>query len=211
MESNPKALSVEEFSKLKDEGCLIIDTRQSQDVRKGFILGSYPIPLGTFFTKWTEGSIKKDTNLLVVAESGLEHESVSNLTTLGYTNVKGYLEGGFEAWVKAGKPVHEHKGISGSDFVKKLGEKPQILDVRSKDEWDQGVLENAQLINFLELPSRGKEVPKDKPVYVHCKLGGRSLLAYGILTSQGYDNVIDVLGGIESVLVAGGKLQPKSS
>ena len=98
---------------------------------------------------------------------------------------KGHLDGGYEAWIKAGNPVQEHRSISARDFVAKLGDKPRVLDVRNQDEWDKGVLEGAQLINFIDLPTRGDEVLKEQPVYIHCKLGGRSLVAYSILASKG--------------------------
>jgi rhodanese-related sulfurtransferase len=46
------------------------------------------------------------------------------------------------------------------------------------------------------LPLRYAEVPRDKPVIVHCKLGGRSAQAVEFLQGKGYSNVKNLAGGI---------------
>jgi len=212
MQSSSTPLSIEDFEKLHKEGAFIIDSRPTPEVKKGFILGSHPIPIGPNFTKWIDGIVKnKDTPIIVVANPGQEEESVSTIKSLGYTDVRGYLEGGFDAWKKAGKHVHERKGISVPDFVEKLDKGAKVLDVRTKEEHEQGILENAQMIHFMEITERWSEVPKDQPVYVHCKLGARALLAYAVLQSKGHENVVDIEGGIGDIEAAGAKLKPPTS
>lgn len=46
------------------------------------------------------------------------------------------------------------------------------------------------------IAERYAEVPSDMPVVVHCKLGGRSAQAVEFLRSRGYDNVMNLSGGI---------------
>ena len=210
MQSSSTPISIDDFEKLQKEGVLVIDSRPTPEIRKGFILGSYPIPNGQpFTTKWIDGIIKnKDTPIVLVANPGQEEEIVSTIKNLGYTDVRGHLEGGFDAWKKAGKPVHEHKGISVQDFVGKLDQGAKVLDVRTKEEQDQGILNNAQMIFFMDIPERYKEVPKDQPVYVHCKLGARALFAYAVLQANGHENVVDILGGFADIEAAGAKLTP---
>ena len=52
-----------------------------------------------------------------------------------------------------------------------------IVDVREKDEYDKGHLINAINIPLSELRSRANEIPKDRPVYLHCRTGQRSYYA----------------------------------
>jgi len=209
MQSSSTPLSVDEFAKLQKEGAIIIDSRPTPEVKKSFILGAYPIPLNSpNYANWISSFLKnKDANIIFVAAPGQEEESVSTVRNLGYTNIKGHLEGGFDAWVKAGQPVHQHKGISVQDLVGKVEQGGKVLDVRTKEEQAQGAIENAQMINFMEIPERFNEVPKDQPVYIHCKLGGRAVLAYAILQAKGYENVVDILGGIGDIEAAGVKLK----
>lgn len=68
-----------------------------------------------------------------------------------------------------------------------------LLDVREKEEWDEGRLKLAKLVPLSkirkgELPKElVKKLPKDKPIYLHCRSGGRVLMAYEILKPLGYD------------------------
>ena len=72
-----------------------------------------------------------------------------------------------------------------------------LVDVREADEWEDGHLAAATLVPLSELAERQGEaafvnelagrVPKGKPVYTHCKSGGRCVLAADPLRKLGYD------------------------
>ncbi|MGL2962971.1 rhodanese-like domain-containing protein [Flavobacterium sp. RSB2_4_14] len=73
-----------------------------------------------------------------------------------------------------------------------------LVDVREVDEvaqlsYDVPNLLHIPLINFEE---RFSEIPKDKPVVMVCKSGGRSLRATGFLVNHGYENVVNMQHGI---------------
>jgi rhodanese-related sulfurtransferase len=69
-----------------------------------------------------------------------------------------------------------------------------IVDVREKREFEQGHLINAVNIPLSELRDRMDEIPKDKPVYVHCLTGQRSYNAVLALQGHGYNNVYNISG-----------------
>ena len=66
-----------------------------------------------------------------------------------------------------------------------------IIDVRELSEWNDGHLKAATLVPLSVLNKEGGEIPaalpKDKPIYLHCRSGGRSLKAGEILKAKGYD------------------------
>lgn len=68
-----------------------------------------------------------------------------------------------------------------------------LLDVREQDEWKAGHLKDAKLLPLSvvrqgQLTEQQKKLlPKDKPVYCHCRSGGRVLVVSKILRAQGYD------------------------
>ena len=62
-----------------------------------------------------------------------------------------------------------------------------LLDTRTPFEVLQGKIDGFVNIPLDELRGRLDEIPKDKPVYVHCHLGLRSYLACRILIGNGYD------------------------
>lgn len=72
-----------------------------------------------------------------------------------------------------------------------------VLDVRTKDEYDQGHIEGAVLLPVDEISSKAEEVLKDKKakILVYCRSGNRSATAAKTLIKMGYENVLD-FGGI---------------
>jgi len=71
-----------------------------------------------------------------------------------------------------------------------------VLDVREPHEIDICCLNGTVKIPLGDIPTRYAEIPKDQPVVVHCKMGGRSAQAVEFLQSKGYSNVKNLAGGI---------------
>ena len=69
-----------------------------------------------------------------------------------------------------------------------------ILDVREVGEFDNGHLQKAVNIPLSELRERMHEIPKDRPVYVHCRSAQRSYNAVMALLHSGYHDVYNVSG-----------------
>ncbi|TAH64808.1 MAG: pyridine nucleotide-disulfide oxidoreductase [Anaerolineaceae bacterium] len=69
-----------------------------------------------------------------------------------------------------------------------------IIDVREAYEYSQGHLNGAINIPLSELRERIDEIPKDKPVYLHCRSGQRSYNAALALQNLGFTNVINITG-----------------
>ena len=75
----------------------------------------------------------------------------------------------------------------------------QLLDVRTKIEYDEGHIKNASQANWydkVEFSNKIKTLNKSKPVYLYCKSGVRSSAASKLLTLKGY-KVIELKGGID--------------
>jgi len=69
-----------------------------------------------------------------------------------------------------------------------------IVDVREKSEYEAGHLRNAVNIPLSELRERLEEIPRDEPVYVHCRSSQRSYNAVMALQGRGFDNVVNISG-----------------
>jgi len=86
------------------------------------------------------------------------------------------------------KLVDENK--NNSDFV--------ILDVRTKDEFDSGHLENAVNLDFYSpgFTEKIKEMDKNKRYLVHCQKGGRSSAAVEkVMNPLEFENLYNMEGG----------------
>ncbi|HET7902459.1 MAG TPA: rhodanese-like domain-containing protein, partial [Candidatus Nanopelagicales bacterium] len=73
-----------------------------------------------------------------------------------------------------------------------------LIDVREPNEWDIVHIEGAELIPKGEfLSGRALEkLPNDKPVVLHCKVGGRSAEVLAIVKGAGYSDAVHVGGGV---------------
>lgn len=69
-----------------------------------------------------------------------------------------------------------------------------IIDVREKDEYENGHIINAVNIPLSQLRDRVNEIPKDKPVYLHCRSSQRSYNAIRALQHMGFDNLYNISG-----------------
>lgn len=84
------------------------------------------------------------------------------------------------------------------------GEQLNLIDVREEYEFDEFNI-GATLIPLGELPDRLEEIEawKDQEILIHCRSGARSGRAKEYLTSEGYTNVRNVLGGMLAWQAAG--------
>jgi MoaD family protein len=71
-----------------------------------------------------------------------------------------------------------------------------LVDVREPHEWDICRIEGAILIPLSEFQNRMHELEKSAEIVVHCKMGGRSAKAQGILQAAGFERVLNMAGGI---------------
>lgn len=81
------------------------------------------------------------------------------------------------------------------DKVRELVEQgAYILDVRSPGELKAGHLKGVHHIPLNELRERMDEIPRDVPVYLHCRSSQRSYYANCTLIENGYTNVYNISG-----------------
>lgn len=81
------------------------------------------------------------------------------------------------------------------DKVRELVEKGStIIDVRESYEYERGHIKSAINIPLSELRDRSNEIPRDKPVYLHCRTGQRSYNATLALQNIGFNNIYNIAG-----------------
>ncbi|WP_291108648.1 MBL fold metallo-hydrolase [Flavobacterium sp. UBA6195] len=202
IEKAKKPLNPNDFETLANvSGALILDTRNANDFANGFIPNSINIGIDGSFAMWV-GEMITDINqaILLVTDSGREEECMIRLSRVGYDNTIGYLEGGFEAWKKAGKETDSLKRITGEQLEVMLQAKDlPLFDVRKKSEIDSEHLLNSVNIPLNQLNTKLDSFPKDKTFVIYCAGGYRSMIAASILKQRGFDNFMDVSGGFNEI------------
>ncbi len=89
----------------------------------------------------------------------------------------------------------------GGDFL--------LLDIRSAGELAQGVLPDAEHIPMHLIPVRLPELPKDKDLILYCHSGARSYHACAYLAQQGFENAVNLRGGILGWARSGYRLEAR--
>lgn len=87
------------------------------------------------------------------------------------------------------------------DWVKQLeqDENAVILDVRTEDECNEGIIPKAINIDIYKGQGfiyRIDELDKSKNYYVYCRSGGRSGQACNLMNQMGFENTYNLLGGM---------------
>jgi hydroxyacylglutathione hydrolase len=197
-----KALTVEEFELLANEtGALILDTRAPRVFGKGFIPNSINIGVDGSFAPWVGALILGVGHpLLLIAEEGREAEVVTRLARVGYDQTLGFLQGGFKAWLQAGKDVDRIDSISAEEFARRYKEKElRVVDVRKPAEFTDEHVDGALSVPLDFINEDLGQVPKAGEVYLHCASGYRSMIATSILRARGWTNIIEIDGGMKAI------------
>jgi rhodanese-related sulfurtransferase len=90
------------------------------------------------------------------------------------------------------------KEIDSSTLQSRLaaGDEVHLVDIRTQGEVAGGVIPDAAHLPMHLIPVRLGELPKDKDVILYCRSGARSYHACSYIMKQGFDNVINLRGGI---------------
>lgn len=74
-----------------------------------------------------------------------------------------------------------------------------LIDVREQEEWDIAHIPQAKLVPLQTIPTYAASLPKKHgEIIIHCKAGMRSAKACEYLSSLGFENVTNVIGGMDA-------------
>ncbi len=197
-----RAIHAIEFESVAEEtGALILDTRNNKDFSKGFIPQSINIGIDGDFAPWV-GALIADVSqpIILVTEIGREEETVTRLSRVGFDNLIGHLQGGFEAWQKAGQEIDTVNRITSEQFAKevKIGES-KIIDIRKETEYTAEHVEEAYNKPLASINEWIKDINPDTHFYLHCAGGYRSMIAASILQARGFRNFTEIEGGFNAI------------
>jgi len=74
----------------------------------------------------------------------------------------------------------------------------ELIDVRETFEYEIARIDGARLIPLGEIAERADELPRDRPIVVHCHSGRRSAEAVRLLQQRGFGNIYNLEGGIDA-------------
>ena len=197
------ALSVGDFEKeMLAKNTVVLDTRHQDSFEKGFVKGSIFIGLNGRFAEWVGMLLNMNDRILLVTEPGKEKESIVRMARVGYENVIGFLDGGFDVWKNSGKDYDMLISIDAEELLLDYNyDDITVVDVRKQNEYEAGHVEGS--INLV-LQEMDEQLPKlgqstDDDLYVYCEGGFRSVMAASLLKRKGFKNIRNVYGGYNAI------------
>ena len=204
LENGNNPLSVSEFESLAiDSNILVLDVRTQKDFIENHIPGALFIGLNGGFAPWVGALISNiKQGILLVVPEGKSEEAITRLARVGYDYTLGYLEGGMQAWIAAGKTSEQLTSISSIEFQQRTKKEVlSVLDVRKEGEYDTMhlKLDGLRHLSLGQINHRLDEIDTQETYYIHCAGGYRSVIAASILKANGFHNVIDIAGGFAAI------------
>jgi hydroxyacylglutathione hydrolase len=197
--NNP--LSADAFEAAANKfGAVVLDVRSADDFSSGHIPNSIFIGIDGGFAPWV-GTLIGDTQhpILIVAPKGREEETITRLSRVGFDNAIGFLDGGVDRWKNASKDIEKIENCNAEQLQNIIHDQVTVFDVRKESEFQATHIPNAKLVPLDRLNNDLSQFSKDKPFYLHCAGGYRSVIALSILKSRGIHNGINVIGGMKSI------------
>ncbi len=202
LEKGMEGLQPSDFKKMaENDRTLVLDTRHVSEFPLGFIPGSLSIGIDDNFAPWV-GALIEDlgTPILFVAEKGREDEVVKRLSRVGYDNTIGFLEGGIEAWKKAGFALDTLEEIEAADFANIFSpDDTTTLDVRKESEFNAEHIVGVRNFPLDFINTNLDKLANDTKYFIHCAGGYRSVIASSILKKHGIAQVVNVKGGFNEL------------
>jgi len=195
------------FRSLAEADHVVIDLRGQVAFGSGHVPGAFGIGLAGKLAMWAAWVVPYDTPILLVCDHPDEAALAGReLVRVGLDDVAGHLDGGIDAWRRAGHPLRETRLMRPEEVHRQIGAGTglRLLDVRGDAEWRAGHAPEATHVMAGELADRLDEIPGgDGPIAVTCGGGYRSTVAASVLERAGYAGVADVLGGMAAWRRAG--------
>jgi glyoxylase-like metal-dependent hydrolase (beta-lactamase superfamily II)/rhodanese-related sulfurtransferase len=193
-----------ELKGMIEGGAIALDVRPAEQFAAAHVPGSINIALSGQFASWAGAVLGTTARPILVGETPEQiSEARMRLARVGIEGSPGYLEGGIEAWRRAGFSLAQVPQITAQEFSSRLQSgRLQALDVRREGEWQAGHINGADWYPLDRFKAALPLLEQNAPIAVHCKSGYRSMIACSLLQRAGY-SVINVIGGFDAWEQAG--------
>jgi glyoxylase-like metal-dependent hydrolase (beta-lactamase superfamily II)/rhodanese-related sulfurtransferase len=202
-----RPLTIDQLRDEQSRGAQVLDTRESAAFAAAHLAGSINIGLIGQYATWAGTILSRDAPIVLVADPGTETESAVRLGRIGFDHVIGFLAGGLAS--AASGPAHivttERVGADVAAARLASAAPPMVIDVRTPSEHAQKRIEGSTSIPLNHLLDRVSEIPRGRPLLVHCAGGYRSSIAAGLLQRAGFEDVSELAGGMTAWETAGQK------
>lgn len=197
-------LSIDQFKHLLESpNNILVDTRTQDQWMSSHIPNSLHITPATVKYAVAIGAIDKMSPLLLVLDEKFEKETLAYYKEAGFSNVLGYLDGGFNAWHTSGSRHDMLIDVESDELAMDIpfDEFLMPLDIRGEDAFNKSHIKNSVSLPLAEFmdPGSMSELDEHFNIYIISEDGITNSLAASMLKKQGIHNIRIVNGGWQAI------------
>ena len=177
----------------------IVDLRRADAFAAGHVPGTINVPLTRAFPTWAGSVLPYDADIYLIGDDERATiQATHDLFLIGLDRVAGrFTRQVIEHWHAAGGTLGAVPQIDARGLADLIATGAvTVLDVRDEGEWNSGHIAEAIHVPLATLAARLDQVPRGRPIVVHCQAGSRSAIAASVLIAAGVPNVRNMPGGI---------------
>jgi len=194
-ELNP--MTLDQVLALQEVGGQLLDTRDPAEFAAAHLKGSINIGLGGQYATWAGTILSRERPIVIIADPGRESESAVRLGRIGFDHVVGFLKGGLQSIGSRADLTATTERVSAPVAAERLAHGEAILiDVRAPGEREQKRVAGSVALPLNHLVDRAAELPRDRPLLIHCAGGYRSSIAASLLQRLGFARISEMAGGL---------------
>lgn len=197
-------LSLDQFKAIIEQpSTIIIDARPSESWMIGHIPNSLHITPATVKYAVAMGMIHRESAIALILDASLENETLIYFKEAGFTNLLGYLEGGFAIWEKDRNKIDMLIEVEPDELAMDIpfDEFLMPLDIRTEEVYNQSHIKNSVSLPLSEFmdPGSMSELDEHFNIYIISETGESNTLAASVLKRQGIHNIRVVTDGWEGI------------
>jgi len=200
---NPRRFDGTRLRAAMNDGAVVIDARVKDRFRARHVKDALSIPDEPNFATRAAWFVLDDLPIVLIAKPERVDALVRALVRVGLDRCVGYVDADDEETQSAVQSgALKSIDVTAARAAWERGP-AVILDVRNSLEYRNGHIPGAMHIPASRLLRSLDDLPRDRPLLIHCAGGGRATSAASALAAHGFDNVVDVTGGFNAWLAAG--------
>jgi hydroxyacylglutathione hydrolase len=175
----------------------VVDVREAAAFAAAPVKGAINVPFDVGMSTWFGWLLDFGRDIVIVSPRDQREDVVRSLIRIGLDRIVGWVD---SSKVEFGGPRGEmyiHR-VQPAEAARLQDGGALVVDVRGRSEYEAGHIRNAHHLLLGRIPHDHEELPRDRPLVVHCQGGYRSAIACSLLRTLGFDQVYDVVGGYEA-------------